>query len=48
MRSMLSKSISLKVSKIGTELRIMVRGKPVEAVVTKMPFVKSNYYHIKK
>jgi len=39
--------VDKKVSKIGTELDIIVRGKPVPAVITKMPFVKNNYYSIK-
>ncbi|KAI5780530.1 hypothetical protein EDC01DRAFT_730728 [Geopyxis carbonaria] len=30
--------------KSGTELTVMVRGKPRKAVVTKMPFVPTNYY----
>jgi len=35
------------VSKAGTRLLLEVRGKKIEAAVTKMPFVPSNYYHIK-
>merc|ERR1712106_862105 len=35
------------VSKVGTSLLLDVRGKKIEATVTKMPFVPSNYYHIK-
>jgi aminomethyltransferase len=30
--------------KAGTELQVMVRGKPRKAVVTKMPFVASKYF----
>ncbi len=30
--------------KAGTELKLVVRGKQNDAVVTKMPFVKTTYY----
>jgi len=30
--------------KVGTELKVVVRGKVNDAVVTKMPFVTANYY----
>jgi len=31
-------------AKAGTELNLVVRGKPQKAVVTKMPFVQTTYY----
>jgi aminomethyltransferase len=31
-------------AKAGTELNLVVRGKPQKAVVTKMPFVPTTYY----
>ncbi len=31
-------------AKAGTELNLVVRGKPMKAVVTKMPFVTTTYY----
>ena len=34
-------------AKAGTSLILNVRNKKVEATVTKMPFVPSNYFHIK-
>jgi len=33
-----------KFAKSGTELQVAVRGKKIPVVVTKMPFVKTNYY----
>ena len=33
-------------SKIGTKLKVVVRNKECEAIVTKMPFVPTNYYFI--
>lgn len=38
--------IDKKVSKLGTEVNIIVRNKPVKATITKMPFVKTNYYFV--
>ena len=34
-------------SKSGTKVLLRVRNKDVEAIVSKMPFVPSNYYSIK-
>ena len=36
-----------KLCKIGTELLLNVRNKHIQTKVTKMPFVPSNYFHIK-
>ena len=36
-----------KLSKLGTELLLNVRNKQIQTKVTKMPFVPSNYFHIK-
>ena len=36
-----------KLSKLGTELLLNVRNKHIQTKVTKMPFVPSNYFHIK-
>jgi len=36
--------VDKKFAKIGTKLDLVVRNKKVQATVTKMPFVKSNYY----
>lgn len=33
--------------KIGTSLQLNIRNKKIDATVTKMPFVPSNYFHIK-
>jgi len=38
--------VDKKVSKLGTEVNIMVRNKPVPAKITKMPFVKTNYFFV--
>ena len=48
----LSKGISMayvatKYAEVGTELKAMVRGKAVQATVTKMPFVPNRYYKSK-
>lgn len=32
--------------KVGTKLQVVVRGKNMEAVVVKMPFVPHNYYRM--
>lgn len=37
--------VDKKMSKVGTEVRIIVRNKPVPAVVSKMPFYPTNYYN---
>lgn len=36
--------VDSKFSKIGTEIQAEVRGQKISMVVTKMPFVKPNYY----
>ena len=36
-----------KLSKLGTELLLNVRNKHIQTKVTRMPFVPSNYFHIK-
>lgn len=37
--------VDSKFTKVGTEVKAMVRGQNVPMVVTKMPFVKPNYYY---
>jgi len=39
--------VQTKHSKLGTPLLLSVRNKQIETKVTKMPFVPSNYFHIK-
>lgn len=39
--------VSTPLAKLGKKLQLNVRNKKFEAVVTKMPFVPSNYYHNK-
>ena len=34
-------------SKLGTQLLLNVRNKNIETIVTKMPFVPSNYFNVK-
>lgn len=36
--------VDSKFAKIGTQLQVAVRGQKIPMVVTKMPFVKTNYY----
>lgn len=36
--------VDSKFAKVGTEIKVAVRGQNVPMVVTKMPFVKTNYY----
>lgn len=36
--------VPLELAKAGTNVLVEIRGKTYKAVVTKMPFVKSNYY----
>jgi len=38
--------VDKKVSKLGTNVDIIVRNKSVPATITKMPFVKTNYYFV--
>lgn len=38
--------VSIKSATVGTKLQIQIRNKKHEAVVTRMPFVKTNYYNI--
>lgn len=38
--------VSTKSATVGTKLQIQIRNKKHEAVVTRMPFVKTNYYNI--
>lgn len=39
--------VPTELAKIGTDLLVEIRSKTYKAVVTKMPFIKSNYYTIK-
>jgi len=38
--------VNKKFGKVGTEVKIIVRNKPIAATVAKMPFVATNYYHL--
>jgi len=39
--------ISTPLSKVGTKVKFEVRKRKIDAIVSKMPFVPTNYYTVK-